>query len=121
MAEEPGGDQEAAKQVAEERKRPVQTFGSVPWEAGKSRVEPETLAYLTEVSAHLETLEDAEERELLLNNVLEELEGKELRVAADAACSRLLETLLAPAAPRHLIAFMGAFADEDAMYKLAGR
>lgn len=84
-------------------------------------MEPETLAYLTEVSAHLATLEDAEERELLLNNVLEELEGKELRVAADAVCSRLLEALLAHAGPRHLSAFMGAFTTADAMYKLAGR
>lgn len=103
------------------RERPKQHYGSVPWEPGKSRVEPETLAYLTEVSEHLATIEDAEEKELLLNNVLEELEGKELRIAADAVSSRLLETLLAPAAPRHLISFMGAFTSEDDMYKLAGR
>jgi nucleolar protein 9 len=103
------------------RSRPVQTFGSVQWEPGKSRVEPETLAYLTEVSQHAETLEDEEERDLLLGNVLEELEGKELRVAADAVCSRLLEALLAPAAPRHLVAFLGAFTNADDMYKLAGR
>jgi nucleolar protein 9 len=114
-------DDKAAHEGAEQRQRPKQTYGTVPWEPGKSRVEPETLAYLTEVSEHLATLEDPEERELLLNNVLDELEGKELRIAADAVCSRLLETLLAPAAPRHLISFLGAFTDEDDMYKLAGR
>ncbi|KIY97090.1 puf protein [Monoraphidium neglectum] len=113
-------DDKAAHEGAEQRQRPKQTYGTVPWEPGKSRVEPETLAYLTEVSEHLATLEDPEERELLLNNVLDELEGKELRIAADAVCSRLLETLLAPAAPRHLISFLGAFTDEDDMYKLAG-
>jgi hypothetical protein len=114
-------EQEAQEQDASGRTRPRQTFGSVPWEPGKSRVEPETLAYLTEVSEHAAGLEDPEERDLLLNNVLEELEGKELRVAADAVCSRLLEALLAPASPRHLIAFMGAFTTEDDLYKLAGR
>lgn len=116
-----GAEPEAAPPVAEGRQRPRQTYGDVQWEPGKSRVEPETLAYLTEVSGHLETLEDEEERELLLGNVLEELEGKELRVAADAVTSRLLEALLARAAPRHLISFMGAFTTEDDMYKLAGR
>lgn len=120
MADEEGGA-DAAPHHAAARQRPRQTYGDVPWEPGKSRVEPETLQYLTEVSEHAKTLEDNEERELLLNNVLEELEGKELRVAADAVTSRLLESLLARAAPRHLVAFMGAFTDEDAMYKLAGR
>jgi len=123
MADDVAGEEathEEQQPENQQRQRPHQSFGDTPWEPGKSRVEPETLAYLTEVSAHLETLDDPEERELLLNNVLEELEGKELRVAADAVCSRLLETLLAPAAPRHLIAFMEAFTTEDAMYKLAG-
>jgi hypothetical protein len=116
-----GGEAEGGTRGVEGRSRPKQSFGNTPWEPGKSRVEPETLAYLTEVSEHAATLEDAEERDLLLGNVLEELEGKELRVAADAVCSRLLEALLAPAAPRHLIAFMGAFTAEDDLYKLAGR
>ena len=75
-------EQEEGKQPSE---RPYQSFGSMPWEPGKSRVEPETLAYLTEVAGHVNSVEDGEEMDLLLTNVLEELSGKELRVAADAA------------------------------------
>lgn len=104
-----------------QQQRPRQSYGTVAWEAGKSRVEPDTLAYLTEVAAHVGSVEDGEELELLLANVLEELGGKELQVAADAAGSRLLEALLARARPAHLVAFMGAFTSEDVMYKLAGR
>ena len=88
--------------------------------AGASRVEPETLAYLSEVSSHYASLDDPEEKQLLLANVMEELQGKELRIATDAATSRMLEALLAGASARQLMQFLQAFTNEDELYKLAG-
>lgn len=89
--------------------------------AAGSRVEPETVAYLQDVVAHAATLDDDEERALLLSNVLEEIGGREQRIASDAVTSRLLEALLAGAPVQQLLAFLGAFTNEDAMYALAGR
>lgn len=86
-----------------------------------SRVDDETVGYLNEVSAHFKTLYDAEERSLLLDNVLEEVAGKEVEIATDAVTSRLLEALLAGASAAQLVQFMQAFADEDNLYRLAGR
>jgi hypothetical protein len=85
-----------------------------------SRVEPETVAYLSEVSSHFASLDDPEEKQLLLANVLEELQGKELRIATDAATSRMLEALLASASASQLMQFLQAFTNEDELYKLAG-
>lgn len=87
----------------------------------KSRVEPETVTYLNEVSTHYATLHEDDERQLLLNNVLEEISGKELRIASDAATSRVLEQLLRDAPAQQLVQFMTAFTNEDLLYKLAAR
>jgi hypothetical protein len=85
-----------------------------------SRVEADTVAYLDEVSTRYAALDDQEERRLLVSAVLEEIQGKELRVATDAATSRMLEVLLAGADASQLMQFMKAFAEEDALYRLAG-
>jgi hypothetical protein len=85
-----------------------------------SRVEADTVAYLDEVSTRYAALDDQEERRLLVSAVLEEIQGKELRVATDAATSCMLEVLLLGADAGQLMQFMKAFAEEDAMYRLAG-
>ena len=61
------------------------------------RVDPETITYFEELEGHLKTLEDPEEISILISNALEEAQGKEVKVVTDAACSRVLETLLAQA------------------------
>jgi nucleolar protein 9 len=85
-----------------------------------SRVEAETVSYLSEVAEHFATIGDPEEKQLLLSNVLEEIQGKELRIACDAVTSRLLEQLLVGAPASQLMQFLQAFTNEDMMFSLAG-
>lgn len=49
--------------------------------------------------------EESEDRQLLADNALAEAAGREAEVAADAACSRVLEALLPHAATQQLAAF----------------
>jgi hypothetical protein len=84
-------------------------------------VEPELLTYLQEVASTAAGIQDVEERSLLLGNVLEEIGGNEQRIASDAAASRLLEQLLGGASVQHLMAFMGAFEGEEALWNIASR
>lgn len=105
----------------EEDRAPAEYSHAHKQHAGGSRVEAETVSYLQEVSQHFSTLTDTEEKELLLANVLEEIQGKELRIAADAVTSRLLEQLLAGANASQLMQFMQAFTNEELMFSLAGR
>eukprot|EP00879_Flechtneria_rotunda_P023562 GHRR01024927.1.p1 GENE.GHRR01024927.1~~GHRR01024927.1.p1 ORF type:complete len:163 (+),score=22.94 GHRR01024927.1:96-584(+) len=86
-----------------------------------SRVEAETVSYLTDVSEHFASLSSAGDKELLMANVLEEIQGRELKIAADAVTSRLLERLLTGASPSQLIQFLQAFTNVDMMFSLAGR
>lgn len=90
---------------------------------GGSRLEVEaaTATYLSEVIGHFGGLEDDEEKALLLGNVLEEIAGKEARVAADPVCSRHLEALLAIAQPAQLSAFLRSIMDGGGMLQLAVR
>eukprot|EP00879_Flechtneria_rotunda_P022286 GHRR01023514.1.p1 GENE.GHRR01023514.1~~GHRR01023514.1.p1 ORF type:complete len:288 (+),score=127.52 GHRR01023514.1:96-959(+) len=85
-----------------------------------SRVEAETVSYLTDVSEHFASLSSAGDKELLMANVLEEIQGRELKIAADAVTSRLLERLLTGASPSQLIQFLQAFTNVDMMFSLAG-
>lgn len=105
----------------EEDRAPAEYSNPHKQQAGGSRVEPETVSYLQEVSQHFSGLRDAEEKELLLANVLEEIQGKEGRIASDAVTSRLLEHLLVGAPAPQLMRFMQAFTNEDLMFSLAGR
>lgn len=113
-------EQPASHAPSTARQPPGGAFGYAEGEGG-SRVDSETVTYLTEVSTHLKTLMDDEERDLLIQNVLEEVAGKELDIATDAVTSRLIEQLLAGASMAQLMQFMAAFADEDTLYRLAGR
>lgn len=47
--------------------------------------------------------------------------GKEQKAAADPACSRHIETLLAAAPPAQLISFLGSIMDTGGMFELAMR
>ncbi|KAL4852677.1 hypothetical protein ACK3TF_006244 [Chlorella vulgaris] len=74
---------------------------------GHSRLDSETLSYYSELDGHLRSLgrEESDDRQLLADNALAEAAGREAEVAADAACSRVLEALLPHAATQQLAAF----------------
>ena len=57
-------------------------------------VEDDLKQYLKETSEQV-AVSSEEERAVLVENVLEELQGKEMKVATDAECSRMFETILA--------------------------
>lgn len=71
-------------------------------------MDAETSSYFAEIASHFQTLEDDEERGLVADNALGEAAGQEPRVAADAACSRVLEALLPHASVPALAAFVAA-------------
>ncbi len=56
-----------------------------------------------------------------VGNALEELQGKELKAATDAACSRILEALIAHAAPDAFLGLMNALTDGQEWCKLSAR
>ncbi|GLC52285.1 hypothetical protein PLESTB_000605000 [Pleodorina starrii] len=84
----------------------------------KSLVSPETASYLEDVVAHFKTLVDDEERALLVGNVLEEISGKEVKVAGDPICSRHVETLMAAAQAQQLLKFLTSVSDVDGFFTL---
>ncbi|GFR46342.1 hypothetical protein Agub_g7913 [Astrephomene gubernaculifera] len=84
----------------------------------RSLVNPETATYLEEVVAHFKTLVDDEERSLLVGNVLEEIAGKEVKVAGDPVCSRHVETLMAAAQAPQLLKFLTSVSDVDGFFSL---
>lgn len=85
---------------------------------GKLLVSEQDAQYLSEVIQHFKTLVDDEERQLLLGNVMEELRGKEAKVAADPICSRHIEKLLAHASSAQLLQFIRACLQEDTLFQL---
>ena len=56
-----------------------------------------------------------------VGNALEELQGKELKAATDAACSRILEALISHAAPDAFLGLMNALTDGEEWCKLSAR
>lgn len=71
------------------------------------RIDTDTGAYFTELKQHFDQLKaGSEEQELLVGNALAEAAGKELAVACDGTCSRVLEALLPRAALDQLEAFL---------------
>ena len=56
-----------------------------------------------------------------MGNALEELQGKELKAATDATCSRILEALVMHAAPHDFAQLMKALTDGQEWCKLAAR
>jgi nucleolar protein 9 len=87
----------------------------------RSLVNPETASYLEDVVSHFKTLVDDEERGLLVGNVLEEISGKEVKVAGDPVCSRHVEILMAAAQAQHLLKFLTSVSDVDGFFMLVSR
>lgn len=58
---------------------------------------------------------------LQVGNALEELQGRELKAATDAACSRILEALIAHAAPDAFLGLMNALTNGQEWCKLSAR
>ena len=87
-----------------------------------SRLDIETLSYFREVDAHVQEQlaavqgkNEGEEGllETIVENVFEEMKGKEADIVCDAECSRIVERMLSHA-PRHVIVgFAGACLKDD--------
>lgn len=118
------GDEEAAAPSAAAEKAEAEPAGpadSSAAEASKLLVSEQDAQYLSEVIEHFKTLVDDEERQLLLGNVMEELQGKEAKVAADPICSRHIEKLLAHASSTQLLQFIRSCLQEDTFTPLVSR
>lgn len=65
-------------------------------QAAFGEVDQSTLDYFNSIEAAIDdtALTDAQERRLFLDNVYAEVDGKELQLAANTSCSRLLERLI---------------------------
>ncbi|KAG2499537.1 hypothetical protein HYH03_002483 [Edaphochlamys debaryana] len=129
VAEEVAAAAEPAEEQAGAEAAPADNaaqFGDGEGEGGgrgfgrrnRSVVNPETVAYLEEVVTHFKTLVDDEERSLLVGNVLEEIAGKEVKVAGDPVCSRHVETLMAAAQAGQLLRFITSVSDVDGFFTL---
>eukprot|EP00890_Picochlorum_soloecismus_P000531 jgi/Picsp_1/1479/NSC_04957-R1_protein len=61
-----------------------------------SRLDQNSLNYFREVDAHFKGLtdDDQEDKEILVQNVFEELGGREAEIVCDAECSRIVESLM---------------------------
>ena len=80
----------------------------------KYRVDAETSAYFQEIAALVTPAEggeelDGEQRTLLVCNALGEAAGRELPLALDPTCSRVLQSLLASAPASALVAYLAPF------------
>mmetsp|Transcript_15613 Transcript_15613/g.39686 ORF Transcript_15613/g.39686 Transcript_15613/m.39686 type:complete len:782 (+) Transcript_15613:94-2439(+) len=85
----------------------------------RSRVDSETVAYLSEIVQTAGGLEDAEQKSLMLSNALDEIAGAELRVLSDAECSRLVEEMLALGDINISIKLLTIFSDGDKFFELS--
>lgn len=75
--------------------------------------------YLKEIRTALQDTESEAERELQITSALEEIEGKEVRVATDVECSRILETLIESAPTELLLQLAERIATRDALFTIA--
>ncbi|KAL2912010.1 Nucleolar protein 9 [Polyrhizophydium stewartii] len=75
-------------------------------------VEPDLRQYFEQIEKHLEEheFETTEEMQLFINNAFTEAEGKEIVVAADFTCSRILEKLLRAASDIQIRRFASSLA-----------
>jgi hypothetical protein len=86
-----------------------------------SRLDKETLSYYAEIDAHFKTLSDEEERQLAADAALAEAAERGPEVAADAACSRVLEALLPAASGSAVAAFTRACVEGEGLGLLCTR
>jgi hypothetical protein len=84
-------------------------------------VEDDLRRYLREIAESLGGAGQSEETELQVKNALEELEGKELKVATDVECSHYFETLLQFASPGDILAVLGRVGQRDTLFTVASK
>lgn len=84
-----------------------------------NRVDDELKGYLKEVSEAVANAADEEEKELLVENALQEVNGKELKVCTDAECSRMLETLVVAASPKVAVDVLCRLAQRETLFSAA--
>ncbi|GMH37335.1 hypothetical protein BSKO_05208 [Bryopsis sp. KO-2023] len=75
-------------------------------QAFRRRADQDTLGYLKEIQEHLSILNDAEERELLVNNTFDGL-GDVENTCLDADCTKILEGLAPHAGKENLLQLLG--------------
>lgn len=72
--------------------------GSWTFNSSRGQVDPETQQYFAEINELVGegggTVEDPEERAMVMANALDEARGKELQLACHSSCGRVLESLL---------------------------
>ena len=71
---------------------------TVSYGGSRGHVDPETQLYFAEINELVGegggTVEDPEERAMVISNALDEARGKELHLSCHSSCGRVLETLL---------------------------
>lgn len=79
----------------------------------RNRLDTDVLAYFHEVRSHFDAVDDAEERQRIADNCLQEALTRPLQVATDAECSRILEAFVSCASEEGLIALADSLVDEQ--------
>ena len=85
------------------------------------RATQELVTYFEELKSHFDSLDDKEEKALLVTNALAEASGQECAVATDPACSRVLEALIPAAEPQRLASFFQAVLKGEGLMSMASR
>lgn len=75
--------------------------------------------YLKEIRNALQDTESEAERELQIASALEEIEDKEVKVATDVECSRILETLIESAPTELLLQLAERMVTREALFTVA--
>lgn len=101
-----GKNRKRKREIGEVEGRKKQAF--VP-ERGHSSADQSTRQYFIEVKQHFDQLDDTEQQHQLVENALEEANGREPQIATDAMCSRVLEVFLPHASSSTFIRFLRAF------------
>lgn len=101
----------------------VETYAEGSGAASKfgQRLDEETLQYFTELQAHLESLEEEEEQQSLIQRAFEEAAGQELKIVTDPTASRVFEALLYRSPPAELHKFQQALLDAESFLKAASK
>jgi len=86
-----------------------------------SYVDADLKAYLKETSEQVALAEAGEDREMLVANVLEELAGKEMKVATDADCSRMFELIVAACSDDALLGVLQRLASRETLFTVASK
>lgn len=86
---------------------------------GRTVADDDFRQYLQDIAASLAGEDDAEQRDVIVSNALEEVRGKEVAVATDAECSRHLEALVAQARADAVMAVLQRLGQQDTLPTVA--